>query len=348
MQIQESRSWTTSEPENQTGLSPTPSCCPSDCAYLMDSQKEHMQMVKECLEGFVMDDTPNPTRPKQPFDRVPMANLDRCQQSLTWHHLSDDAWPNEGGNSFWGDSQTTIVKKWLDGTTEHAVEVYPGSEVWFNEPAELSGSASSTTSPTESRSTHSSPVRPIFTNVEWNPPVELYSPSVYSQCTVVSPGNPGPLGAAVWDRVQPDEMPPVSPRQCITMDEMHALAANTADLCVEIRAKVPRVEVSAKHDASDFTSDLPPLELVTPLPTSGISIYDIAFARGLTIPNRDATNSRGGSEHNNNGTNPRNDNANSLSQSNSQRGRTSSTQSSTAHSTQSYVRTRPTLPHHVS
>jgi hypothetical protein len=352
MQIQESHSWTTSESENQTGLSPTPSSCPSDYAHLKDSQKKHLQMVDECLEGFVMNDTPIPTGPKEPFDRVPMANLNRCQQSLTWHHLSDDSWPSpvdEWGESLWGDSQITIVKKWLDGTTEHAVEVHQGSEVWFTEPAEFSGSASSTTSSTGSGSKFSSPVRPTFTEIEWNPPVELYSPSVYSQCTTaVSPGNPGPLGAAVWDQVQPNEMPLFSPRQCIIPDEMHALAANTADLCVEVRAKVPRGQVSAKSDAIDSNSDLSLLEIVEPLPTSGITLNDIASGRGLTILDSDATNSNGGSEHNSNGTNPRNDNANSLSQSSGQRGRTSSTQSSIAHSTQSYVRTRPTLPHHVS
>ena len=260
-----------------------------------------------CLSALTINETASPISSNMPFDRVSIANIDRCQQDLTWGHLPDDIWTDD-------------IEKWLDETSQQAIEVHPAPKTCTYPSWPL-------------------PALNLFTDIQWQRPIEEYSPSIYSQrSSAISPGH---LTNAARNPMQ--EM--LSPTQDIEMIDILDIAARIADVCMEIRATVNRAEDSAEFDDSDSDSDFSMLELVEPLPIPAITFYDIARARGLTIPDSSLSSSDGGSNHSSIDRRQNRSNAPSP----SQPSRTSSPKGSTT--TNSYVCARPlrrTRHHNIS
>lgn len=214
----------------------------------------------ESLSALTMDDGPiSPAfiSPKMPFDQVFIADIDPCQQDLTWDHLPDDIWTDD-------------MVDWLyvvDTTTETSPSTSSSSKEW-------------------QRKFPSDPIPALDTNIQWQHVKEEYSPSVYSQ-------DSNPLGKAAQQLIE--EMP-LSPTRYISMDDILTLAANTQSVCAELRATINRAEDSAEFDESDSDSDVSMIDLnvtaynsdvsifdLEPLPIPSITFHSLANDRGLRI-----------------------------------------------------------------
>jgi hypothetical protein len=266
-----------------------------------------------CLSALTIDKAASPVSSNMPFDRVLLANIDRCQQDLKWDHLPDDIWTDD-------------IERWLDETSQQAVELHSAPKTCTYPSWPL-------------------PALNLFTDIQWQRPIEEYSPSIYSQrSSAISPGH---LTNAARNPMQEMPLSPTQDIEMIDILDILDIAANIAGVCIEIRATVNRAEDSAEFDDSnsDSDSDVSMLDLADPLPIPATRFYDVARDRDLTIPDSSLSSSDGGSNHSSIDRRQQRSNAPSP----SQPSQTSSPQSS-ATST-SYVHVRPlprTRRHNIS
>lgn len=286
MQIRESHSYTTTTSEDQNGLSPMSPSTPSDFDGLQDYLKEHVEMVIESLGSLSLDASLSPTSPATPFQRVSFANIDDCQQDLSWDHLPDDIWTDD-------------IVQWLDETIHPAVEVRTDRATHATNTSRWSSSTSSIISSEAKRCTFPClglPPLYISTNIQSQTPFEqnLYSPSVYSQDdSGFNQGNPHPLGRAARELMKDIADAPINQ---ISMHNLLEIAAKVVNICTELRATINQAQDSAEFDDSKSDSDVTMLDL-DPTPPPAIDYGQMARARRLFISNSNPLGGKHSCQH---------------------------------------------------
>jgi hypothetical protein len=267
MQIRETHSYTTNDPEDQNMASPTGST-PTDYEQLHAYLTNHVNMVIESLEILTITPSP-PNSPKMAFDKVFIANptiIDSCQNHLTW----DDVWEDE-------------MVEWVMSIPYFTVEVHPATSLTQTPQSPQIPIVLPTDLPPMWEIVFPSfepPALDLFTNIRWQ-----YSPSEYSQNDFgFGQACPYPLGNAAQELMKEIEEAPIIYR---SLEDIHAIIPKMQALCTGLHVTVNRAEDSAEFDESDSDSDVSMLNLnANPVPLSATNSYHIARSRGLTISTR--------------------------------------------------------------